>query len=385
MINFINKKITSKIYKTFVLLILLSSCKKDIKPLKNTQKHDSITSCLPTSIRNNTSTFNDSITNKVATTKNMVLIPAGEFIMGGNNHQARSDEFPRHKVKLNGFWMDKTEVTNAQFKKFVDATGYVTDAEKELDWEVIKKKLPKNTPKPHDSLLVAGSLVFKQPQNRVNLNNYGTWWQFVKGANWKHPKGKNSSIKGKENHPVVHISWNDAVAYAKWAGKRLPTEAEWEYASRGGKQNTIYSWGNEAVDIGKTKTNYWTGEFPVKNTLKDGFYTTAPVQSYNPNAYGLFDMSGNVWEWCNDWYHAKYYASLTASSTHNPKGPLKSYDPMEPNIPKKVLRGGSFLCNDSYCSGYRNAARMKSNASTSLQHTGFRCVVDLQKTKNSNL
>lgn len=372
---------TSKTYVILALLVLLSSCKKEVKSPKSYQNKDSITGCLPNVIRNKSTNFRDTIPSKIASTKNMVWIPAGEFTMGGNNHQARPDEFPSHKVRLDGFWMDKTEVTNAQFKAFVDATGYITEAEKKLDWEVIKNELPKNTPKPHDSLLVAGSLVFKQPKRMVNLNNYNTWWKFVKGANWKHPEGKNSSIKGKEHHPVVHISWNDATAYAKWTGKRLPTEAEWEYASRGGKENTIYSWGNEAIDSVKPKANYWTGEFPLKNTQKDGFFTTAPTQSFSSNAYGLFDMSGNVWEWCSDWYHAKYYESLTDSITHNPEGSLQSYDPMEPNIPKKVLRGGSFLCNDSYCSGYRNSARMKSSPSTGLQHTGFRCVADLPKLK----
>lgn len=386
MIDFIERKTTSqtlqffKICKVYLLLVLLfSSCKKNLKPIQGTNKQDSIVGCLPILIRSNPSNLKGSITSKMASTKNMVWIPDGEFIMGGNSNEARFDEFPRNKIKLDGFWMDKTEVTNAQFKEFIDSTGYITDAEKNIDWELMKKELPKDTPKPHDSSLMPSSLVFKQPQHHINLNNFGAWWQFIKGANWRQPEGKNSSLENKENHPVVHVSWNDAVAYAKWAGKRLPTEAEWEYATRGGKENTIYPWGNEIVDAGKA--NYWTGEFPSKNTQKDGFFTTAPVQSFPPNNYGLYDMAGNVWEWCSDWYHAHYYKSLENDIPKNPKGPLKSYDPMEPNIPKKVLRGGSFLCNDNYCSGYRNSARMKSSPSTGLSHTGFRCVADLPKPK----
>lgn len=303
----------------------------------------------------------------------MVWIPNGEFEQGGDNKQAADDEYPKHKVTLNGFWMDATEVTNAQFERFVKATGYVTVAEKKPDWEELKKQLPAGTPKPADSVLVASSLVFKAPSSEVSLNDYSQWWVWKKDANWKHPHGAGSNIKGKENYPVVHVAWLDAQAYAKWAGKRLPTEAEWEYAARGGLKNNIYPWGNESVNTGKMKANFWQGKFPNKNTLTDNFYLSAPAKSFPANGYGLYDMAGNVWEWCADLYNSKYYEDVKNGAT-NPKGPNKSFDPEEPNASKRVLKGGSFLCNDSYCSGYRVARRMKSTEDSSMEHVGFRCV-----------
>ncbi|HMU45368.1 MAG TPA: formylglycine-generating enzyme family protein [Chitinophagaceae bacterium] len=308
----------------------------------------------------------------------MVYIPGGVFDMGGDNEQADQDELPKHKVQVSPFYMDITEVTNAQFKEFVDATGYITTAEKKPDWEEMKKALPPDTPKPPDSILVAASLVFKTSKGPVDLNDYSQWWSWVKGANWKHPEGPGSDIKEKDNYPVVHISWDDALAYCKWAGKRLPSEAEWEFAARGGLVNNIYSWGNEHVNAGKPKCNSWEGKFPYYNEKKDGYLTAAPVKSYAPNGYGLFDMAGNVWEWCSDWYDYNYYKSLAGKTTANPKGPEKSYDPMDPYTPKRSLRGGSFLCNDAYCSGYRVTRRMKSSHDTGLEHTGFRCVKDLK-------
>lgn len=311
--------------------------------------------------------------------RGMVLVPGGVFDMGGDNDQAVQDEYPKHPVAVDSFYMDVTEVTNAQFKKFVDATGYITTAEKKPDWEELKRSVPSGTPKPPDSVLVAASLVFKPSSGPVDLNNASQWWSWVAGANWKHPEGPASSIAGKENYPVVHISWFDAMAYCKWAGKRLPTEAEWEYAARGGLINQIYPWGNEPINAGAPKTNSWEGKFPYLNEQKDGFVKTAPVKRYNCNRYGLFDMAGNVWEWCSDWYDYQYYQTLTGKTTTNPKGPAKSYDPDEPNAQKRSLRGGSFLCNDSYCSGYRVARRMKSSPDTGLEHTGFRCVKDLKK------
>ena len=305
----------------------------------------------------------------------MVWIPAGTFSMGGDNDQARQDEFPKHAVKLNGFFMDVTEVTNAQFAKFVAATGYVTTAEKDINWEDLKKQLPSDTPKPEPETLKAASLVFVPTSGEVSLQDYSQWWSWSHGANWNHPKGKDSDIVGKENLPVVHISWDDANAYCKWAGKRLPTEAEWEYAARGGLTKNVYAWGNEKVDEGKMHCNYFQGNFPYKNEGSDGFMGSASVKSFTPNGYGLYDMGGNVWEWCADNYNNTYFDSFKRIKVaFNPKGPLKSYDPDEPLVAKKVMRGGSFLCNESYCSGYRVSARMKSSADSSMEHLGFRCV-----------
>lgn len=305
----------------------------------------------------------------------MLYIPGGRFDMGADNEQASEDEYPKHPVVVKSFWMDATEVTNAEFARFVKATGYITTAEKKPDWEELKKTVEPGTPKPADSLLVAASLVFRQSDSEVNLQDYMQWWSWIAGADWKHPQGPGSSLDGKANFPVVHVSWYDAMAYCKWAGKRLPTEAEWEYASRGGQKNAIYPWGNEHVNTGNAKTNSWEGKFPYLNQQKDGYVKSAPVRSFICNSYGLYDMAGNVWEWCSDWYDANYYKEMVMD---NPMGPLKSFDPEEPFTPKRVLRGGSFLCNDSYCSGYRVARRMKSSPDTGLEHTGFRCVRDVK-------
>ena len=367
-----------KHFLCFILFVtLLYSCKSDNK--KNSV--DSIQACDPATSQNIIYKKDSAIIfrTKPFSTTAMKWIPSATFSMGANNEQAREDEYPIHEVKINGFWMDETEVTNKQFKEFIDDTNYITYSERTPDWEEIKLQLPPRTPKPHDSLLVAGSLVFKPSDTEIDLNDYEQWWIWVNGASWKHPMGPDSSIEGKENYPVVQISWYDAVAYAKWAGKRLPTEAEWEYASRGGLSSKIYPWGDEAINKGKSKANSWEGEFPYNNTKSDLFLYSSPVQSFPPNAYGLYDMAGNVWEWCNDWYGYNYYKSLKNKIADNPIGPNKSYDPMSPYTPKKVQRGGSFLCNDSYCSGYRTASRMKSSPDTALMHTGFRCVADAPK------
>jgi len=308
--------------------------------------------------------------------KGMVWINAGEFLMGASDGEGSDDEYPQHKVKLSGFWMDESEVTNAQFRAFVDASGYVTTAEKAIDWEEMKKQLPPGTPKPPDSLLAASSLVFNCSQHVVSLHDPSQWWTWVKGANWKQPQGPGSSIEGRDNYPVVHVSWDDANAYAKWAGKRLPTEAEWEYAARGGSVKQSFPWGDEAVERGKPKANTWQGDFPNSNTGWDGFKGLAPVKSFSANNYGLYDMAGNVWEWCSDWYDSDFYSQLKDSNTINPTGPMQSNDPMEPGLPKRILRGGSFMCNASYCKGYRVSSRMKSSPDTGLEHTGFRCVSD---------
>jgi sulfatase modifying factor 1 len=307
----------------------------------------------------------------------MVFIRTGTFLMGADNKQAAPDEYPKHKVTVNGFWIDVTEVTNAEYARFVKATHYVTTAEKKPDWNELKKQLPPGTEKPDDSLLVPASLVFSAPTHQVNLSDYSQWWTWKQGADWKHPHGPGSNIKGKENYPVVHISWYDAVAYCKWAGKRLPTEAEWEWAARGGLQNQVYPWGNEPVDLGKAKANTWQGHFPDNNTIKDKFYGLAPVSSFAANGYGLYDMAGNVWEWCADYYNVDYYKTISRpNGIKNPFGPANSFDPEEPFAAKRVIRGGSFLCNDSYCSGYRVSRRMKSTEDSGMEHLGFRCVSD---------
>ncbi|QGY46753.1 SUMF1/EgtB/PvdO family nonheme iron enzyme [Maribellus comscasis] len=319
----------------------------------------------------------DSIIEKNPNLEGMLFIPGGEFNMGARDARfAREDEYPVHPVKISSFFMDPHPVTNAQFKQFVDETGYITTAEKDIDWEKMRKQLPPGTPKPDDEQLKAASLVFTPPGHRVNLNDVSNWWSWIKGADWKHPHGPDSNLEGLENYPVVHVSWEDANAYAKWAGKRLPTEAEWEYAARGGHDDYVYAWGFELVSEGMPKANSWDGEFPVLNTQFDGFENLAPVKQYQPNDFGLYDMAGNVWEWCHDLYHHEYYKTFDAGKVaDNPDGPKTSYDPMEPNARKRVIRGGSFLCNDSYCSGYRAAARMKSTEDSGMSHLGFRCVV----------
>jgi sulfatase modifying factor 1 len=306
----------------------------------------------------------------------MTWIEGGEYFMGASDGAGGVDEFPLHKVKIGGFWIDKTEVTNKQFREFVKATGYVTTAERAPDWEELKKQLPSGTAKPPDDVLVAASLVFTPPGYAVKLDNVSLWWSWVKGADWQHPQGAGSSIEGKDDFPVVHISWYDASAYAKWAGKRLPTEAEWEFAARGQRPGqSSYPWGTEDVEEGEPKANIWQGHFPDNNSSWDGFNRLAPVASFSSNGYGLYDMAGNVWEWCSDWYDANYYETQKKQSI-NPKGPLAGNDPDEPNMPKKVVRGGSFMCNPSYCKGYRVSSRMKTSPDTGLEHTGFRCVAD---------
>jgi len=306
----------------------------------------------------------------------MVWVTGGTFRMGADNSQGSEDEYPKHTVTVSGFWIDVTEVTNAQFAAFVKATGYVTTAERKPDWEELKKQLPPGTEKPDESLLAPASLVFSQPDHAVSLLDYSQWWSWKKGASWQHPHGPGSDLKGKGNYPVVHVSWYDAQAYCKWAGKKLPTEAEWEFAARGGLEGSVYPWGNEAVNTGKQKGNFWEGHFPDRNTAGDHFFYTAPVRTFSPNGYGLYDMAGNVWEWCDDYYNNKYYSTLTKGAV-NPKGPANSFDPDEPYAKKRVIRGGSFLCNESYCTGYRVSRRMKSTEDSGMEHLGFRCVKDL--------
>lgn len=357
----------------FVSTIISCNTKTTNKDVKNDDTHI----CLPTPQNK----FSEKpvivkIQKKSKDNKNMVLIPGGVFSMGGDG-DGWKDEFPKHKVEIDSFWMDINEVTNNQFLEFVNSTGYITTAERNIDWNQMKKDLPPNTPKPDDSYLVPSSLVFFPTSGAVNLNDVSQWWKFINGANWRQPQGPGSNIDGKGNHPVVHVSWYDAIAYCEWAGSRLPTEAEWEYASRGGIIDATFSWGNEDLNEGKLKANTWDGNFPYYNSKDDGFIYTADVRSFEPNGYGLFDMSGNVWEWCSDWYDENYYYSVSEILSINPQGPPKSYDSNEPYAQKKVSRGGSFLCHKSYCTGYRNSMRMKSTPDTSSMHTGFRTVRSL--------
>jgi sulfatase modifying factor 1 len=291
----------------------------------------------------------------------MVWIPGGEFWMGCDDPQMR-DAQPIHRVAVDGFWMDRTEVTNAQFARFVEATGYVTVAEKPPD--------PRDFPGAPAENLVAGSIVFSPPDHDVPLDDFLAWWRYVPGANWRHPEGPGSTIEGREDHPVVHVCYEDAEAYARWAGKRLPTEAEWEFAARGGLDRKRYVWGDELRPGGRWLVNNWQGPFPRANTAEDGFARTAPVGTFPPNGYGLVDMAGNVWEWCSDWYRPEYYHY---SPSRNPAGPESSHDPMEPGVPKRVQRGGSFLCSDLYCTRYLPGARGKGAIDSGQSHVGFRC------------
>lgn len=359
-------KLYSGLLIGFYCLFLFSSCNQGAKTDSNENK-----SAVNSSVYK---TLDQIAFNGDTSNTGMVSIQGGEFMMGADNDQADKDEYPKHKVILDPFWIDQHEVTNDQFARFIESTGYVTTAERKPDWEELKKQLPPGTPKPDESLLVAASLVFTPQKQEVDLNDYSQWWAWVPGANWKHPEGPGSTIDGKGNYPVIHVSWDDAMAYCKWAGKRLPTEAEWEYASRGGLNNKIYPWGDEHINKGKAKANTWEGSFPYKNTAYDTFTGLAPVKSYAPNGYGLYDMAGNVWEWCQDKYRNDYYQSINSpNGVKNPQGPDDSFDPDEPYTPKMVSRGGSFMCNESYCSGYRVARRMKSSPDSGMSNLGFRC------------
>jgi len=303
----------------------------------------------------------------------MVWIPGGVFTMGSEHPTAGPGEGPAHIVEVQGFWMDAAEVTNAQFRKFVEATGYKTVAERPVDWEELKKQLPPGTPKPPEEVLQPGSLVFTPPDHAVGLRDYSQWWTWMTGADWRRPQGPASSIEGKDDYPVVHIAYEDALAYAKWAGKRLPTEAEWEFASRGGLDGKPFAWGDELNPGGAFRANFFQGAFPHRNSAQDGYAGAAPVKSFPPNPYGLYDIIGNVWEWSADWYRPDTYAQR-AKTVSNPTGPAESFDPQEPLIPKRVIKGGSFLCSNEYCSNYRPSARMATAVDSGQEHLGFRCV-----------
>jgi sulfatase modifying factor 1 len=301
----------------------------------------------------------------------MVWIPGGTFLMGSDSHYP--EEAPAHDVTVDGFWMDTYTVTNAQFRHFIEETNYVTVAERPPNAQDYPDALPE--------LLVPGSAVFQKPPHRVDLRNPGNWWAYVPGANWQHPEGPGSSLKGRQEHPVVHVAFEDAEAYARWAGKVLPTEAQWERAARAGLEAMTYTWGNEYAPGGRLMANTWQGEFPWQNLRADGKVGTMPVGSFPPNRYGLYDMAGNVWEWTADWYQARHpvKASKACCIPVNPKGATQeqSVDPTQPTIhmPRKVLKGGSFLCAPNYCLRYRPAARIPETIDTSTCHIGFRCVV----------
>jgi sulfatase modifying factor 1 len=294
----------------------------------------------------------------------MVWIPGGRFWMGTDHME---DAQPVHQVEVKGFWMDRTDVTNKEFSRFVEATGYVTIAERRLD--------PKDFPSLAPDELAPGSVVFTPPTGPVSLDHPLAWWRFVRGADWQHPQGPGSNLAGKEKYTVVQIAWPDAVAYAKWADKRLPTEAEWEFAARGGRDRQTYAWGNELNPRGKWMANTFQGHFPDKNSSEDGYAGVAPVASFPLNEFGLYDMSGNVWQWVSDWYRPDYYAQLQRDEVaSNPQGPPDSFDPQEVDIAKRVQKGGSFLCTDQYCERYMPGARGKGDPDTGTNHLGFRCV-----------
>nr|WP_243405517.1 formylglycine-generating enzyme family protein [Solimicrobium silvestre] len=328
----------------------------------------------------------------------MVWIPAGDFLMGSASKLAKANEQPVFKARVSGFWMDSCDVTNAQFSAFVRATGYITTAERKPDWESLRVQLPAGTPKPDDAVLVAGAMVFTGTSKPILLNDWSAWWTYVAGANWKHPNGPASDLTGKNNYPVVQVSWLDAQAYAKWVGKRLATEVEWEYAARGGIEQADYAWGNELKPAGKTMTNIFPnqGKFPVIDVATEAHTTTQigtqAVKSYPANGYGLYDMTGNVWQWTADYYRADRFQQLKGLKNEfgvvqNPPGPAESFDPEDSNAPanapKRVIRGGSFLCDESYCQSYRPSARRGADPANPMSHIGFRLVLSAENQQES--
>jgi formylglycine-generating enzyme len=306
----------------------------------------------------------------------MVWIPGGKFTMGSNDADAYPAEKPAVQVEVKGFWMDEHEVTNGEYAKFVEATGYLTLAERKPEWDDLKKQLPPGTPKPDDLILVPGSMVFIPPPYAVPTNDISLWWQWVNGASWKHPEGPGSSIEGKENHPVVHIAFEDAEAYAVWIGKRLPTEFEWEFAARGGVNGKRFAWGDELTPNGQYLANTFQGVFPHNNEGKDGFFGSAPVGSFPPNTFGLYDMIGNVWELTSDWYDFLKYARLAGQAPKLDAGMNPCYNPDNPFAMERVMKGGSFLCAANYCVNYRPSARQGTAYDSGTSNVGFRLVKD---------
>ena len=307
----------------------------------------------------------------------MVWVEGKSYTKGAkqNDDYAMMREKPSHEVYIDGFYIDVTEVTNDQFQKFVNETGYLTIAEREIDWDEMKKNLPAGTPKPHDSILQPGSLIFNDKLKKVdNMNNYFQWWRWQTGANWRSPKGPGSNIENKGNYPVVHIAYEDAKAYCEWANRRLPTEAEWESAAQGNYKNAVFPWGND-LKLLNSNANTWQGNFPVKNESIDGYEMIAPVKSFPANSIGIFDMVGNVWEITDDLFNVNYYSEIsTETQLKNLKGASSCYNPSNPYEIQYVIKGGSFLCHDSYCASYRISARMGVSVGSGSDHTGFRTV-----------
>ena len=337
-----------------IFLISISACKKDAQKI-----------------------VKEEISTEIKTPEGMIWVEGKTFLQGAkaSDKFAMSREKPAHTVTVDGFFIEATEVTNKQYRKFVDETKYLTIAERAIDWEEMKKQLPQGTPKPHDSILQPGSLIFnKNIKAVVSMDNYYQWWAWKIGANWKHPEGPNSTIVGKDNFPVVHIAYEDALAYCKWANRRLPTEAEWESAAQGNNNNTIYTWGNNPVIL-DANANTWQGTFPTNNESKDGFELIAQTKSYAPNSIGLYDMLGNVWEITSDFFNVNYYNELDVSKPIlNPKGASKSYSPSNPYQIEYVMKGGSFLCHASYCASFRISAKMGVAIDSGSDHMGFRTV-----------
>ena len=326
----------------------------------------------------------------LADTTGLLRIKGGTFDMGGDFPEntegmaatalPQGDELPKHSVTVSDFYMDEHEVTVGEFAEFVKATGYKTTAEYDIDWEELKKQVPEGAPKPPEESLKAGAMLFQYAPEGASRDDLENWWRFTTGVNWKNPDGTSLDIDELLNSPVTQVSWYDAMGYAKWANKRLPTEAEYEYAMRGGQQNTLYPWGDETLDGAEYRGNFLQGNFPYSNSAADGFEGVAPVKSFPPNGYGLYDIAGNVWEWTLDWYGADYYKRLKEKdgTEMNPQGPDRTVEVYDARATNKVVRGGSFLCNDSWCSGFRNARRMRLSPDSGMQHVGFRCVRDVK-------
>ncbi len=361
-------------FLSFILSIGLSGCKNESKIQNN----------------NNDRTVKEErelLVEKPAdieTPEGMVWVKGKSFLQGAKEGDpyAMPREKPGHNVKVDGFFMDVTEVTNKQFKAFVDATNYITVAERPIDWEVMKNELPEGTKKPHDSVLQPGSLIFNKNIKKVaTMGNYSQWWTWKIGANWKHPEGPKTTIEGKDEYPVVHIAYEDALAYCKWANRSLPSEAQWESAAQGTSTQDIYTWGNDP-EVLNEKANTWQGIFPVKNESKDGFELIAPVKSYPANSIGIYDMLGNVWELTSDLFNVNYYNEIDVSKEMiNPTGATKSYSPDNPYQVEHVIKGGSYLCNASYCASFRISAKMGTSLDSASDHTGFRTIATVEQLK----